>query len=328
MYTQMVMDQDLEKVYIYDQDDDTDGVEFDKLQTIMEGGSDISSRFVDTSRMQSEYVSACYSRKHSVDSKLISRPTDRSLFKQKASFNSDDIPMVRGSSHYSIAKDRDEVNFSFDSQDDKKQCNKVYLRSNSVSPSSSPEDSPESTQSPDKLQRSFSDGKLKGYSENSDFNISPKSTEKLHKSNSTADDLVQDYVIISKKPNKKFDAKAMADAFARKRSQSPCFNIDDDEITIVEFTKSNCIETISDCGTDKSVKNTKPIKQMQKWESKVFINYGVKQVSVDLSNTEQDDEAKENSDSVIQVVSRQPSSEELLETNRPKDYSKIINFTK
>ena len=56
MFTQMVLDKRQEKVYIYDREDIDENYDYGKLQTIMEGGSSISSKLITESKLWTDFT--------------------------------------------------------------------------------------------------------------------------------------------------------------------------------------------------------------------------------------------------------------------------------
>ena len=71
MFTQMVVDKRQEKVYIYDREDIDDNYDLEKLHTIMEGGSSISSKLITDSKVCTdfthEFSSHCDGRGKQID---------------------------------------------------------------------------------------------------------------------------------------------------------------------------------------------------------------------------------------------------------------------
>ena len=188
-------------------------------------------------------------------------------------------------------KEADEVNFSYDSNVSCRRVKRVRLRSNSPSPRYSHGSSEKSVSDANELYRSFSESNV-NYNADPNVYLATTSIETLRKTNSTAQQVIRQYSIIGKEELLELAKRKVSLESSQQQSHRPCNKIDEDEITIVDLTRSNCFELSNDGSDDGNTGKSKHrrFSKQEGWESKIFKNYGIKQVSVDLSNSFNDDE--------------------------------------
>jgi len=129
-----------------------------------------------------------YNQKYSIDTKYISRPTEN-VNERNGSTASEQIAIVRGTFPCSSNKDVDEVNFSYESSENHRKCNRVRLQSNSPSSIHSMSESNDSVSEVEEFED-------QAQILNSTVTAGSKSYKN---SNSSIDRMVRDYCMVNKK---------------------------------------------------------------------------------------------------------------------------------
>lgn len=186
-----------------------------------------------------------------------------------------------------LAKDTDEVNFSYESNFKRLRGNRVRLRSNSIpsgygsSGEKTSEDGIKYNNSKHNLQ--MDESTLDRFRLDDIIDSDQNNTKIIENQDN-------DYVIVDKKEVQELEKKHIQMAQLRNNTISPCNKLDGDEVTVVDFTTSECFD--SDGSLQKVSKKQKLVKKQvapkQEWQSKIVTNYGIKQIAVDLSNSYND----------------------------------------
>jgi hypothetical protein len=293
----------------------------------MEGGSDVSSRVIADSQYRSRGTQDLPTQKYSIESRHLPRASDVTHRGYSNSVESDIIAIVKGTFPQSSDKEADEVNFSYDSTHLLKKWKKVQLRSNSISSGYSSSGSKDSRGEEQKMQKWVSMQFLNNESSPSNTHTRSSRIENFQKSNSSIENILKDYLIVDRRDIPDDDRKQTIESVLDYNT-SPWDKIDEDEITLIEFTNSNWLELSSDeenddAKTSKSdkIKASKHNKKLEPWESKVLTNYGIKQISVDLSNSFSDIDNSMIDTNTHNEVSRNPSTTKIADIKKSEKIS-------
>ncbi|CAI2358963.1 unnamed protein product [Moneuplotes crassus] len=324
MFTQMIMNENKDKIYIYD-DEDTPGCRNNKLFTIAEGGSDVSSQVIEESKFMSDKNSELMSNKASFGHRKERNGSGHYRYSQYTESNfrptneSDFQPIAEDSYEQSAMKSPSEVKFSSDTVQTKNTNRKVRLRSNS--PPSEENTLEEEVSCPQFRLSSMPDSDEVVCAKNSVDNSNPNFILCTRTQN-TFKDIIDEYSIIEKEDLENSDAEIRVSS--RPEAYIPCQNLQEDEVTVIKFTPNS-----NDASVESSIienyqngRRTQRRRYQASIESK---DKKIKLANIDLTNSIEDD--SEMFSKFVNLNAKDYANWQSIETVKPKFEPNITNKT-